>query len=150
MTSKLSWEHILYLAKNKNPSPEKTLIKSDAEWRKLLSADVYSVTRLKGTERPFSSELCTSFKKGLYACACCEELLFDSSKKFDSGTGWPSFNAPINDSSIAYLHDKSHGMDRIEAICNCCKAHLGHVFPDGPPPSSIRFCINALALKADN
>ena len=87
------------------------------------------------------------FEPGEYACACCGEKLFDAATKFESGTGWPSFQQPISDAAIAYLADDSYGMRRIETVCNVCQAHLGHVFPDGPPPSGLRYCMNALALK---
>ena len=105
------------------------------------------VTREKGTERPFSSEMCSLFEPGQYACACCGTLLFDSNTKFESGTGWPSFDQPLMENAIAYLADHSHGMTRVETICNTCDSHLGHVFPDGPPPSGLRYCMNAVALK---
>ncbi len=105
------------------------------------------MTRKAGTERPFSSEMCSLFKPGIYQCVCCETVLFDAGGKFESGTGWPSFTQPSALNVIAYRVDQSHGMTRVEAICNVCDAHLGHVFPDGPPPSGLRYCMNAVALK---
>ncbi|MCB2084461.1 MAG: peptide-methionine (R)-S-oxide reductase MsrB [Sphingomonadaceae bacterium] len=120
--------------------------KSEDEWRELLDDEQFYVTRLKGTERPFSSEMCSLFEPGLYACSNCGTELFNSATKFDSGTGWPSFSEPVEDNVVAYHRDGTHGMERIEATCNVCDAHLGHVFPDGPHPSGLRFCINALSL----
>jgi peptide-methionine (R)-S-oxide reductase len=105
------------------------------------------VARLKGTERPFSSEMCSLFEPGKYRCVCCGELLFDSGEKFESGSGWPSFTQPLAPEAIAYHGDGSHGMMRVEVTCNSCDAHLGHVFPDGPKPSGLRYCINAVAIE---
>ena len=112
----------------------------------LLSEEVYRVTRQHGTEHAFSSDMCTKFESGRYQCACCGSLLFDGEEKFDSGTGWPSFTAPASPEAIAYRIDHGYGMTRIEAICNVCDAHLGHVFPDGPEPTGLRYCINAVSL----
>ncbi|MCB1638606.1 MAG: peptide-methionine (R)-S-oxide reductase MsrB, partial [Thiothrix sp.] len=100
-----------------------------------------------GTERPFSSAMCGLFEPGQYACVCCGSLLFDATEKFDSGTGWPSFTQPVRENAIAYHSDNSHGMRRVETLCNACDAHLGHVFPDGPAPGGLRYCMNAVALK---
>ena len=119
----------------------------DEEWRALLTPEQFKVTRKKGTERPFSSEMCGLFTAGRYNCVCCGTPLFDSTSKFDSRTGWPSFTQPLERSVVAYHLDTSHGMQRVEATCNVCDAHLGHVFPDGPPPSGLRFCINAVSLR---
>jgi methionine-R-sulfoxide reductase len=105
------------------------------------------VTRHAGTERPFSSEMCSLFEPGIYACRCCGTVLFDAQQKFESGTGWPSFTQPLRPNVIAYHADTRHGMTRVETVCNTCDAHLGHVFPDGPPPSGLRYCMNAVALK---
>ena len=115
----------------------------EAEWRAQLTPEQFEVARLKGTERPFSSEMCSLFEPGKYACICCGEALFDSGEKFESGSGWPSFTQPLATEAIAYTSDHSHGMMRVEATCNVCGAHLGHVFPDGPKPSGLRYCINA-------
>ncbi len=142
----LTWNDILNFAGKGNPEPPKKVLKSDAEWKSQLSDTAYQVTRQKGTERPFSSEMCSLFQPGLYACVCCNTLLFDASEKFESGTGWPSFTQPVERNAVAYHQDTSHGMSRIEALCNICDAHLGHVFPDGPEPSGLRYCINAVAL----
>jgi methionine-R-sulfoxide reductase len=100
-----------------------------------------------GTEQPFSSEMCSLFEPGQYKCACCSTLLFDASEKFESGSGWPSFTQPLDPTTVSYVGDVSHGMTRIEATCAVCDAHLGHVFPDGPKPSGLRYCINAAALE---
>jgi len=142
----LKWNDILDIARRGNPAPDRKVTKTDAEWRAQLGAEAFQVTRKTGTERPFSSEMCSLFKPGVYHCVCCDTLLFDAAGKFESGTGWPSFTQPAAVNVIAYRADVSHGMTRIEAICNTCDAHLGHVFPDGPPPSGLRYCMNAVAL----
>jgi peptide-methionine (R)-S-oxide reductase len=143
----LTWKDIIYRSMNGNPSAEKRVEKSPEEWKETLDPDVFQITRLKGTERAFSSEMCSLFEPGIYACACCGTRLFNANEKFKSGSGWPSFSQPLQDNSVAYIRDASHGMIRVETICNVCDAHLGHVFPDGPPPSGLRYCINALALS---
>lgn len=143
----LNWNDVIRFASNGNPKPDRVVEKTDAEWRKLLSDEQYRVTRNKGTERPFSSEMCSLFVPGQYACVCCDTLLFDADEKFESGTGWPSFTQPVKPNAIAYHADNSHGMRRVETTCNTCDAHLGHVFPDGPAPSGLRYCMNAVALK---
>ncbi|AEW02297.1 peptide-methionine (R)-S-oxide reductase [Niastella koreensis] len=119
---------------------------SDEEWRKLLPADVYAIAREKGTERPWTSKFEDSKEVGTYYCAACGNPLFKSDTKFESGCGWPSFYQPISKSSIIYLADNSHGMTRTEVECGRCKAHLGHVFDDGPPPTGLRYCINGVVL----
>lgn len=120
------------------------IIKSDAEWRQLLDPETYRVTRQAGTERPFSHP---GFPKeeGHFECICCGAPLFDADAKFDSHCGWPSFSA--SGGEISEHHDSTHGMIRTEVRCHRCDAHLGHVFPDGPPPSGLRYCINGVALK---
>ena len=143
----LKWLDVLRFARNGNPEPDRKVVKSETEWQAQLTPNQYVVTRQKGTERPFSSDMCSLFEPGLYACVCCDTLLFDASEKFESGTGWPSFTQPIAENAIAYHADQSHGMIRVETVCNTCDAHLGHVFPDGPPPSGLRYCMNAIALK---
>lgn len=143
----MDWNEVLRLADGApNPAPHR-VEKSAEEWRSELTPDQYQVTRLSGTERPFSSDMCSLFQPGRYACACCETELFDSASKFESGTGWPSFGAPVRDGVVGYHADHSHGMVRVEVTCNVCDAHLGHVFPDGPPPTGLRYCINALSLE---
>lgn len=143
----LNWNSILALATNGNAKPDLRVEKSDAEWKAQLTAEEYRVTRQQGTERSFSSEMCSLFEPGLYGCVCCGTMLFDASTKFESGTGWPSFTQPIKENAVAYNKDTGHGMVRIEAVCNSCDAHLGHVFPDGPAPSGLRYCMNAVSLK---
>ncbi|HTA46301.1 MAG TPA: peptide-methionine (R)-S-oxide reductase MsrB [Bryobacteraceae bacterium] len=143
----LKWNDVLKLAKDGSPEPDRRVVKTDAEWRAQLGADEYRVTREADTERAFSSPMCSLFEPGIYSCRCCDTLLFDATEKFESGTGWPSFTQPIKPNVIAYHADNSYGMVRVETVCNTCDAHLGHVFPDGPPPSGLRYCMNALALK---
>jgi methionine-R-sulfoxide reductase len=146
-TTALDWRRVTELARDGNAKPPRRVEKSDAEWRAALSDEAYYVARHKGTERPFSSELCGLFEPGRYNCVCCDTPLFDSTTKFDSRTGWPSFTAPLAPDVVAYHLDSSHGMQRVETTCNVCDAHLGHVFPDGPPPTGLRFCINAVSLR---
>ena len=145
--SVLRWSQVVKLAQHGNVAPPRRVEKSDAQWRAVLTADQYDVARRKGTERPFSSELCSLFERGRYHCICCDTPLFDSTTKFDSRTGWPSFTAPLAPDVVAYRLDESYGMQGIEANCNICDAHLGHVFPDGPRPTGLRFCINAVSLR---
>lgn len=119
---------------------------SDDEWKKILPQDIYYIARMKGTERPWSSKLDKFYEKGTYYCAACGNPLFVSDTKFDSGCGWPSFYEPISKESIIYTEDRTHGMVRTETQCGRCKAHLGHVFEDGPPPTGLRYCINGVVL----
>lgn len=119
---------------------------TDEEWKKVLPQDVYYIARMKGTERPWTSKYENFYDKGTYYCAACGNPLFKSDTKFDSGCGWPSFYEPISKNSIIYTPDNSHGMTRTETQCGRCKAHLGHVFNDGPPPTGLRFCINGVVL----
>jgi peptide-methionine (R)-S-oxide reductase len=119
---------------------------SDAEWQKILPAEVYYIARQKGTERPGTSKFEYFKEKGTYYCAACGNPLFMSDTKFESGCGWPSFYEPISKGSIIYTPDSSHGMVRTEVQCGRCKAHLGHVFDDGPPPTGLRYCINGVIL----
>jgi peptide-methionine (R)-S-oxide reductase len=119
---------------------------TNEEWQKILPKDVYYVARMKGTERPWTSEFETSKEVGTYYCKACGNALFKSDTKFESGCGWPSFYQPISKGSIIYEPDHSHGMVRTEVMCGRCKAHLGHVFEDGPPPTGLRYCINGVIL----
>jgi peptide-methionine (R)-S-oxide reductase len=121
--------------------------KSDEEWRKLLSAEAYHVTREEGTEPAFSGEYDRNHLDGLYRCVCCDTALFDSHTKFDSGTGWPSFYQPISRANVAEGSDNSLGMSRVAVSCRRCDAHLGHVFDDGPRPTGLRYCMNSVSLK---
>lgn len=143
----LTWEKIEKFIKCGSPKPDKKVIKTENEWKNLLSEEVFYITRQGGTEHAFSSEMCSHFEPGIYSCACCSNVLFNASKKYDSQSGWPSFTEPIKENSIAYKADTKRLMIRVEIICNICEAHLGHVFPDGPEPSKLRYCVNALSLK---
>jgi methionine-R-sulfoxide reductase len=143
----LTWTDVVKLADHGNLPPPRRVEKPEAEWKSLLTPEQFHVTRKHGTERAFSSELCSKFDPGQYACRCCGTLLFDAHTKFESGTGWPSFTQPQAPNVIAYVMDRSYGMERVETLCSVCDAHLGHVFPDGPRPSGLRYCMNAVALR---
>lgn len=143
----ITWYIILKLASEGNVEPPRRVEKTDEEWKQILSEEAYYVTRKHGTERPGTGEYCRAFDPGIYACKCCKTVLFDSHTKFESGTGWPSFTQPITDNVIKYVLDNSLSRERIETRCNVCDAHLGHVFPDGPEPSGLRYCMNSIALE---
>ncbi|MCA9622922.1 MAG: peptide-methionine (R)-S-oxide reductase MsrB [Myxococcales bacterium] len=144
----LTWKDVLAFADGQNPAPPRRVDKTDEEWQRQLTAEQYHVTRKQGTERAFSSEMCALFEPGIYHCICCDTPLFDSTTKFDSGTGWPSFTQPLTEDAVAYHSDRSYGMVRVETVCNVCDAHLGHVFPDGPREGGgLRYCINAVSLR---
>ncbi len=128
---------------------EDKIEKTEAQWREELDADTYRVCREKGTEPAFTGEYWDLKDEGMYLCAACGEALFSSGTKYDSGSGWPSFYAPVDSGSVEELPDSSHGMVRTEVVCNRCGSHLGHVFPDGPPETGLRYCINSASLKFD-
>ncbi|HYC30367.1 MAG TPA: peptide-methionine (R)-S-oxide reductase MsrB [Chitinophagaceae bacterium] len=137
-------------SKQNNPAYSRTdtgkVNLSEEEWRKALSPEVYNIARLKGTERPWTSQYEDFHEVGTYYCAACGNALFKSDTKFESGCGWPSFYQPITKGSIIYAPDNTLGMQRTEVMCGRCKAHLGHVFEDGPPPTGLRYCINGVVL----
>lgn len=143
----LTWKTIIEYTNNGGPKPDRRIEKTNQEWQQLLTEEQFRITRLRGTERAHSSDMCTLFEPGKYACTCCGTPLFDAQEKYESGSGWPSFTQPIQENAIAYVKDTSYGMIRVETTCNTCDAHLGHVFPDGPEPSGLRYCINAISLR---
>lgn len=123
--------------------------KTDAQWREQLTPEQYRILRQKGTERAFTGEYNAAKEQGVYRCAGCDTELFSSETKFESGTGWPSFYAPIAEENVREETDLTHGMRRTEVMCDACGGHLGHVFPDGPQPTGQRYCLNSAALKLD-
>ena len=124
-----------------------TIVKTNEEWKKLLSPEQYNVLREKGTEMPFSGKYYLHKEKGLYGCSACGEVLFKSDTKFDAGCGWPSFSDELDSSKVNYIKDKTHGMLRTEITCARCNGHLGHVFEDGPAPTGLRYCINSVSIE---
>lgn len=145
----LTWKNIINFSVKGNPEPEKRVEKTDAEWREQLTPEQYRITRTKGTEAPGTGALCSVYEEGQYNCICCDTPMFDSTIKFSSGTGWPSFTQPIKENAIKYEKDSAFGMVRVEVMCNVCDSHLGHVFPDGPEPSGLRYCVNSESLKLE-
>ena len=123
------------------------IVKSENEWRSILSSEQYHILREKGTERAFTGEYWDNHEEGMYYCAACNNLLFDSNTKFESGTGWPSYYKPVSDTSIETHPDHSYGWNRVEVVCARCGGHLGHVFEDGPLPTGLRYCINSVSLN---
>jgi methionine-R-sulfoxide reductase len=142
----INWNTVIKYANNGSPEAPRRVEKTEAEWKEKLTKEQFEITRLKGTERAFTGEYCEAHDPGKYACVCCGEPLFDSGLKFESGSGWPSFTEPVEDNVIKYEKDTSFGMVRVEVMCNVCDCHLGHVFPDGPPPSGLRYCINSASV----
>lgn len=125
------------------------IIKTEEEWKKELDPETYHITREKGTEAPFTGKYWDDHSKGMYVCSNCGQTLFSSETKFDSGTGWPSFDRPENNEHVELADDSSHGMHRTEVVCKRCGAHLGHLFNDGPTETGQRFCINSCSLKLE-
>lgn len=126
------------------------VVKTDAEWRQILTPEQFRVTRQKGTERAFTGAYCESKESGTYACVCCGTPLFESTNKFESGTGWPSFTEPLVADAVRLEKDYAYGMQRVEVLCAVCDAHLGHVFDDGPKPTGLRYCLNSVSLVLIN
>ena len=137
----------IYRAATKTVEEVDRIVKSDAEWRAVLSTEAYEIARKKGTEYAFTGKYHNCKEPGIYTCICCGTDLFDAATKFDSGTGWPSFFAPVSEHNVVTETDRSGGMVRTEVLCARCGAHLGHVFDDGPPPTGLRYCMNSGALN---
>lgn len=135
--------------KMKTPNMTDKITKSEEQWQEQLTPAQYAVTRKKGTEPPFTGIYNDCKKQGVYRCVCCDAELFSSDDKFDSGTGWPSYMRPISDDAVNNERDESHGMVRVEVTCARCDSHLGHVFPDGPKETGLRYCINSASLNLD-
>ncbi|HEY0263937.1 MAG TPA: peptide-methionine (R)-S-oxide reductase MsrB [Granulicella sp.] len=134
------------MAETPAETPRKKVIKTDEEWRELLTPEQFHIMREKGTERAFTGVFNDNHADGIYRCAACNAELFTSDKKFDSGSGWPSFWLPVTPEAVEVIEDNSHGMRRLEVACATCGAHLGHVFPDGPRPTGLRYCMNSASL----
>jgi methionine-R-sulfoxide reductase len=145
----INWNDVIRWANNGNPTPPRRVEKSDAEWKEILTTEQYQIARKKGTERAYTGAYCEAHEPGKYACICCGTTLFDSNLKFESGSGWPSFTEPAAENVIGYIKDNSHGMVRVEVTCNVCDAHLGHIFPDGPEPSGLRYCVNSASIQLE-
>ncbi|RSK43274.1 peptide-methionine (R)-S-oxide reductase MsrB [Hymenobacter perfusus] len=143
----IRWIDILTFARYGNPEPPQRLERPDAEWQQQLTPAQYQVLRQHATEPPYRNAYCRSYEPGRYHCAGCNAVLFDSATKYHAISGWPSFIQPATRAALRYHFDDSHHMQRIEVRCNCCGSHLGHVFPDGPAPAGLRYCINSVSLE---
>ncbi|GAA4383486.1 peptide-methionine (R)-S-oxide reductase MsrB [Hymenobacter koreensis] len=143
----LRWSDVLKYAKYGNPEPPRRVNKTEAEWQALLTPAQFRVMRQQETEPPYRNAYCRSYEPGRYVCVGCSSLLFDSASKYHAISGWPSFSQPHAKNGIRYSFDEAHHMQRVEARCNVCDAHLGHVFPDGPELSGLRYCINSESLN---
>lgn len=141
------WADVICYAKYGNPEPLHPLRLPEAEWARCLTPAQYAVLRQRGTEPPYRNAYCRSYEPGRYVCAGCEALLFDSTTKYHAISGWPSFTQPAARSALSYYFDDSHHMRRMEVRCTQCQGHLGHVFPDGPAPAGLRYCINSVSLR---
>lgn len=142
----LRWGDVIKFAKYSNPEPYRRVEKTEEEWQAQLSSAQYKILRQKETESPYRNAFCRSYEPGQYVCAGCGSLLFNATEKYHAISGWPSFTQPATKGAIKYRYDFSHRMERIEVQCNVCDGHLGHVFPDGPEPSGLRYCINSASL----
>jgi len=143
----LRWIDVLKYAKYSNPEPNRRVEKTEEAWRKELTPAQFRIMRQKETEPPYRNAYCRSYEPGVYTCAGCGNLLFDANTKYHAISGWPSFTQPISKGAIKYFFDNSHNMQRMDVQCNVCDSHLGHVFPDGPEPSGLRYCINSESLN---
>jgi len=142
----LTWKNVINFAVKGNPMPDRRVERTEDEWRALLTQEQFRITRKSGTEARNSGALCSIYDAGKYNCVCCDTPLFDATIKFNSGAEWPSFSQLIKENAIKHERDNSFGMIRVEVQCNTCDAHLGHVFPDGPEPSGLRYCINSESM----
>ena len=142
----LQWIDIIKYAKYSNPEPDRRVVRTEAEWQQILTPAQYQVMRQKGTEPPYRNLYCRSYEPGRYVCAGCGSALFNSTEKYHAISGWPSFTQPAGKAAVKYAFDESYGMSRMEAVCNVCDSHLGHVFSDGPEPAGLRYCINSQSL----
>lgn len=145
----LRWGDIIKYAKYANPEPPHRLELTEAEWAARLTPAQYAVLRGRGTEPPYRNAYCRSYAPGRYLCAGCGALLFDSATKYHAISGWPSFTQPATKGALSYHFDDAHHMQRVEVRCNVCGGHLGHVFPDGPEPAGLRYCINSVSLRQE-
>jgi peptide-methionine (R)-S-oxide reductase len=143
----ITYQKVLEYTQKGNEAPARRVEKTLEEWKDILTPEEFRVTRQQGTEARQSSEFCSLYEPGIYGCVSCSTELFDSTTKFDSYSGWPSFTVPVKSNVLSYYQDDTHSMIRIEVTCSTCDAHLGHVFPDGPEPTGLRYCINGVALE---